>query len=155
MTNSEKSACSLIASYLVIASLCSQRRLLRVSNLARFLVVTGGLVTGDSVCYQSPITNHQERLDRLNNSSTRPNAQTMRDSLGQFSQIVEIATPEEKKALIPRIVESVTFTPTEIKIALFDHSIERGLLKLSPERNHFCDGALEFSDWLPRPDSNQ
>lgn len=79
----------------------------------------------------------------------------MRDSLRQFSQIVEIATPEEKKALIPRIVESITFTPTEIKIALFDHPIERGLLKLPPERNHFSDGALELLNWLPRPGSNQ
>jgi hypothetical protein len=80
-------------------------------------------------------------------------AQTMKDSLIRFSQILDIATPEEKKFLIPRIVESVTFTPTQIEIALFDHLIERGLLR--PPVNHSDDDALELSTWLPRLDSNQ
>jgi len=55
---------------------------------------------------------------------------------------------EEQKALVPRIVESITFTPTEIEIALFDHMIERGLL-IPPTVNHFSNGALECSKWLP------
>ena len=41
----------------------------------------------------------------------RLDAQTMRDSLIHFSQIVE----------------AITFTPTEIEIALFDQMIGRGL----------------------------
>ena len=83
----------------------------------------------------------------------RLDAQTMKDSLIRFSQILDIATPEEKKSLIPRIVESVTFTPTQIEIALFDHLIERGLLRTPV--NHSDDDALELSRWLPRLDSNQ
>ena len=95
------------------------------------------------------------RLDLRQMKQKRLDAQTMRDSLTHFSQILEAATPEEQKALVPRIVESITFTLTEIEIALFDQMIERGLLNPSPTVNHSSNGALEMSNWLPRLDSNQ
>ncbi len=95
------------------------------------------------------------RLDLRQMKQKRLDAQTMRDSLIHFSQILEAAAPEEQKALVPRIVESITFTPTEIEIALFDQMIERGLLYPTPTVNHFSNGALEMSKWLPRLDSNQ
>ena len=97
----------------------------------------------------------QLRLELKEAKRKRLDTQTMRDSLMHFSQIIEVATPEEQKALVPRIVESVTFTPTEIEIALFEELIETGLLSVSPSVNQDGDGALEFPKWLPRPDSNQ
>ena len=93
-------------------------------------------------------------MDLKQMKQKRLDAQTMKDTLKSFSQILEIAAPEEKKTLVPRIVESITFTPTEIEIALFDKLIERGLIS-HPTVNHSSNGTLECSDWLLRLDSNQ
>jgi site-specific DNA recombinase len=79
----------------------------------------------------------------------RLNAQTMQESLTRFSQIIDVATPEEKKSLIPRIVESIVFTPDEVRIALYDRPIERGILQVNGV-NQGSDHALEGSEWLPR-----
>lgn len=94
------------------------------------------------------------KLDLRQMKQKRLDAQTMRDSLTHFSQILEAATPEEQKALVPRIVESITFTPTEIEIALFDQMIERGLI-IPPTVNHSSNDALEMSRWLPGPTSQR
>ena len=84
----------------------------------------------------------------------RLNAQTMQESLARFSQIIDVATPEEKKSLVPRIVDYIVFTPTEVQIALYDRPIERGILRFNNDEQG-GDYALEGSNWLPGPDSNQ
>ena len=73
------------------------------------------------------------------------NAKIMHSGLKEFSQICDAATSEELKELIPRFVEKIIFTPTEIKIALFDQPTNKGLLKC----NHPELGALNGSNWLP------
>lgn len=81
------------------------------------------------------------------------NARAMHESLTRFRQIYATATPTELKELIPRFVEKVIWSPTEIKIALFDHEVERGLP--TDDNENSGGGAPEFIDWLPRLDSNQ
>jgi site-specific DNA recombinase len=75
------------------------------------------------------------------------NARVMYDSLIKFSQIHEAATPQELKELLPCFVEKVTWKPSEIEIALFDHEEQIGQL---PSGNHSSGGALEVMKWLPR-----
>ena len=75
------------------------------------------------------------------------NARVMYDSLIKFSQIHEAATPQELKELLPCFVEKVTWKPSEIEIALFDHEEQIGQL---PSGNHSSGGALEVMNWLPR-----
>ena len=79
------------------------------------------------------------------------NARFMYESLTKFSQIYESATPQELKELLPCFVEKVTWTPSEIEIALFDHEEQRGQL---PSGNRSSAGALDVVKWLPREDSN-
>ena len=75
------------------------------------------------------------------------NARFMYESLTKFSQIYESATPQELKELLPCFVEKVTWTPSEIEIALFDHEEQRGQL---PSGNRSSAGALDVVKWLPR-----
>ena len=67
--------------------------------------------------------------------------------LPRLSQIYEEATALELEELLPRFVENIIWTPTEIQIALFDRELERGLLPSNV--NHSSGGALEFVNWLP------
>jgi hypothetical protein len=60
-----------------------------------------------------------------------------------------LRTPEEIKEILPYFVDKITFKPDEIKIALYDQPIEKGLFV-----NHSNDGASECIEWLPREDSN-
>lgn len=76
-------------------------------------------------------------------------AETMEESLVRFSQIVEVATPEEKKSLIPRIIDSVIYKQGEIKIALYDHPVERGLFKIGDAVNPNGGYAFSGINWLP------
>ena len=78
-------------------------------------------------------------------------AKVMYDSLTKFSQIYEAATPQELKELLPCFVEKVTWTPTEIEIALFEQEVQKGQF---PSSNHSSAGALEVVNWLPLEDSN-
>jgi len=73
-------------------------------------------------------------------------AKVMYDSLTKFSQIYEAATPQELKELLPCFVEKVTWTPTEIEIALFEQEAQKGQF---PSSNHSNAGALEIVNWLP------
>ena len=84
------------------------------------------------------------------------NAKIMHESLTHFNQIYEVATPLELKELIPRFVEKVTWTPTEIEIALFDQEVQReqSISSNSSTGNH-SGGALKVTNWLPGLDSNQ
>ena len=77
------------------------------------------------------------------------NAEVMHKSLTKFSQVYEKATPMEIKDLLPYFVESITFAPEEIQIALFDQPTEKGLFV-----NHSSQSSLELSEWLPREGSN-
>ncbi len=79
------------------------------------------------------------------------NATAMHESLTRFSQIYENAAPLEFKELVPKFVEKITWKPTEIEIALFDHEEQKGQL---PSSNHSSSGALEVINWLPLVDSN-
>ena len=72
------------------------------------------------------------------------NAQALSNTLFTFGDIVNEATDQELKDLLPTVVESVVFTPEEIKIALFDHFVEESFV------NHSSSGALELSEWLRR-----
>ena len=81
------------------------------------------------------------------------NAQAMHQSLEQFSQIIDAATPLELKELVPRFVNHVTWTPTEIEIAVYDQDIATMRPRQSESSN--AVGALELSDLLPGLDSNQ
>ena len=78
------------------------------------------------------------------------NAKIMQQSLKEFAQVCNAATPDELKNLIPRFVEQIIFTPSEIKIALYDYPTDKGLFK----DNHPGFGAPDGSKWLPRVDSN-
>ena len=78
-------------------------------------------------------------------------AKVMYDSLTKFSQIYEAATPQELKELLPCFVEKVTWTPSEIEIALFEQEVQKGQF---PSSNHSNAGALEVVNWLPHEDSN-
>ncbi len=78
-------------------------------------------------------------------------AKVMYDSLTKFSQIYEVAKPQELKELLPCFVEKVTWTPTEIEIALFEQEAQKGQFSSS---NHSSAGALEVVYWLPLEDSN-
>ena len=51
----------------------------------------------------------------------------------------------EIKELLPYFVESITFTPEEIKIALFDQPTDKGLFLV----NNSSKSSLELSEWLP------
>jgi hypothetical protein len=66
-----------------------------------------------------------------------------------FSQIVEAATPEEKKSLIPRIIDFIIYKPGEIKIALYDHPVERWLFKIGDAVNPEGHYAFSGINWLP------
>jgi len=79
-------------------------------------------------------------------------ARIMYESLTKFNQIYEAGNPQEIKDLIPLFVERVTWTPTEIEIALFEHEAQKG--QFQPNGNHSSGGALEVKKWLPREDSN-
>ncbi|MHC4124614.1 MAG: recombinase family protein [Planctomycetota bacterium] len=81
------------------------------------------------------------------------NAKIMHESLTNFSQIYESATPLELKELLPRFVERITWKPTEIEIALFNHEVQRGQLDSSVTTKG--SGALQVNNWLPGLDSNQ
>jgi site-specific DNA recombinase len=76
-------------------------------------------------------------------------AEIMHKSLTKFSQVYDKALPEEIKELLPYFVDQITFKPDEIKIALFDQPVEKGLFV-----NHSGDGAPECIEWLPREGSN-
>ena len=78
------------------------------------------------------------------------NAEVMHNSLIKFSQIYDKATPMQIKELLPYFVESITFTPEEIKIALFDQPTDKGLSLV----NHSSQSSLELTEWLPREGSN-
>ena len=71
--------------------------------------------------------------------------QSCTHSLTKFSQIYDKATPMEIKELLPYFVESIIFTPEEIKIALFDQPTDKGLFLV----NHSNQSSLELSEWLP------
>lgn len=90
------------------------------------------------------LSNHIIKLNKQ-----KLDAETMEESLVRFSQIVEVATPEEKKSLIPRIIDSIIYKPGEIKIALFDRPVERGLCKIGDAVNPNGDYAFSGIDWLP------
>lgn len=77
------------------------------------------------------------------------NARVMHESLQKFKQIADAASPEEIKELIPRFIEKIIWNPEEIKIALFEQEVQKGLLVNHPE-----SGALDVSKWLPCKDSN-
>ncbi len=78
------------------------------------------------------------------------NAEVMHNSLTKFSQIYDKATPMEIKELLPYFVEGITFTPEEIKIALFDQPTDKGLFLV----NRYSQNSLELTEWLPGQDSN-
>ena len=78
------------------------------------------------------------------------NAHVMYESLKKFNEICDTASPEEIQKIIAQFVEMITYTPTEIKIALFDQPIDRGQLI----SNHSALGALNGSDWLLGQDLN-
>ncbi len=81
------------------------------------------------------------------------NARIMYESLTKFSQIYEAADPAEMKELLPLFVERVTWTPSEIEIALFEHEAQKG--QFPPTTNPSGAGAPEVKEWLPRLGSNQ
>ena len=81
------------------------------------------------------------------------NAKIMHESLTRFSQVYEVATPLELKDLVPRFVEKIIWTPTEIEIALFDQEVQRGQLDNGNVTTK-GGGALPLVNWLPREDSN-
>jgi len=89
------------------------------------------------------LTNHIIKLNKQ-----KLDAETMEESLVRFSQIVEVATSEEKKSLIPRIIDSIIYKPGEIKIALFDRPVERGLCKIGDAVNPNGDYAFSGINWL-------
>ncbi|MFH0754103.1 MAG: recombinase family protein [Candidatus Omnitrophota bacterium] len=80
------------------------------------------------------------------------NAKVMHESLQKFRQIADVASPEEIKDLIPRFIEKIIWKPEEIKIALFEQEVQRGLL--APSATTGKSGALDVSEWLPREGSN-
>ncbi len=80
----------------------------------------------------------------LSNGLKNTNRFMMHKSLTKFSQIYDNATPIEIKELLPYFIDHITFTPQEIKIALFDQPTDKGLFV-----NHSDKCAPEFSDWLP------
>lgn len=73
------------------------------------------------------------------------NAEVVHNSLQRFSQIYDKAKPMELKELLPYFIESISFTPDEIKIALFDQPTDKGLFSV----NHSSGCSLELSKWLP------
>lgn len=77
------------------------------------------------------------------------NAQVMHKSLTKFSEIYDKATPQQVKDLLPYFIEKIIFTPTSIKIALYDQAVDKGLFV-----NHPDECAPELSKWLPDVDSN-
>ena len=79
------------------------------------------------------------------------NARVMYESLTKFSQICDVATLLELKELIPHFVERVTWKPSEIEIALFEHEAQTGQLLSVNQSNA---GALDVKEWLPREGSN-
>ncbi|MCK5580797.1 MAG: recombinase zinc beta ribbon domain-containing protein [Candidatus Omnitrophica bacterium] len=86
-------------------------------------------------------------IDKLKSKAL--NAKIMHQSLKKFSEISDTAEPEELKQQIAQFVENITFTPTEIKIALYEQEVHRGQFVNHPE-----NGAPDGSEWLPREDSN-
>ena len=52
------------------------------------------------------------------------NTSTMQDTLTTFSELYSAATPEEKKELMQMHINELFWTPTEIKLALFEISTE-------------------------------
>lgn len=77
------------------------------------------------------------------------NAEVIHKSLNQFKQVYKKGAPLEIKELLPCFVEHITFSPQEIKIALYDQPINKGLFV-----NHSSESSLESSEWLPREGSN-
>ncbi len=71
----------------------------------------------------------------------------MHQSLTKFSEISDTAQPEELQQQIAQFVEKIIFTPTEIKIALFEQEVQKGLFV-----NQYGDGAPDTSEWLPQVD---
>jgi site-specific DNA recombinase len=69
-------------------------------------------------------------------------ARIMYESLTKFSQICDVAAPQELKDLLPTFVERITWTPTEIEIALFEHEVQKE--QLPPTSNHSSGGALKL-----------
>ena len=103
------------------------------------------------------LTSRLEELSLVMKNQEREhlNAQTMAKTLKDFSQLIEISTPEEKKTLLPTIVERITFSEDQIEIALYDRPIVRGLVSETERRvNQDGDYALSGIDWLPEQDSN-
>jgi len=89
-------------------------------------------------------------LDVATLKKQKLDAETMQEALVRFGQIVEVATPEEKRTLVPRIIDSITYRPGEIKIALYDHPVERGLFKIGETVNPNGDYAFSGINWLPK-----
>ena len=79
------------------------------------------------------------------------NARVMYESLIKFNQIYEAANPAEIKELLPMFVERVTWTPSEIEIALFEQPAQKG--QLLPRDTTSIAGALEVMKWLPEAHS--
>ncbi len=83
-------------------------------------------------------------------------AGVMVTSLRTFSDIVDRATPEELKGLLPMIVERIVFhEPDEkgqglIQLSLFERPVKRD----GDGRNHPVPLCAQSSDWLPGQDSN-
>ena len=75
------------------------------------------------------------------------NARVMYESLTKFKQIYEAADPAEMKELLPLFVERVTWTPSEIEIALFEHEAQKG--QFPPTTHPSGAGAPEVKEWLP------
>ena len=74
------------------------------------------------------------------------NARIMYESLTKFNQIYETADPGEIKELLPFFVEKVSWTPSEIEIALFEQEAQKG--QFPPTVNQSNAGALEVKKWL-------
>ena len=77
------------------------------------------------------------------------NADVMQKSLRSFAQTYRKGTPLEIKELLPCFIEHIIFTPQEIKIALYDREINKGLFV-----NQSGESSLDTTKWLPREDSN-
>ncbi len=96
---------------------------------------------------EKDINNISFEIDKI--KARALNAKVMYESLQNFKQLSDSASPEKFREIIPRFIEKIIWTPQEIKIALFEEENQRGLIV-----NHPANGAPDVSDWLPREDSN-
>ena len=64
----------------------------------------------------------QAEVDRITKQSL--DVQVVCNSLREFRQIADGATPEEMRRIVPLFVQSVTWCRNRVDLALFEHQVQ-------------------------------